>query len=393
MAARRRAVWLRAGAAVAVLAVVAAVVDVRVTGTGRGLYLLREGWRWTLADDLLLGNENRFVFGVDLRWSAEDVHSSYRGPRPALLHEWFSWDGTGWVRNLLPGAAELVTTFSRYVDRDGRHPQGLFIGGRPPLLPGNEGTRLLNQSGMAYYDGNRWSHVWCNANEAVATADGAVTVQTVDWQYEEGGVVAAGPNVVVLRSLHLLELSGSPLEVERHAVFRAGEPYVLLAISITNLGSDPVGLRYGYGDEPWLGEYGSSEGNVGWVEDRLVQYEEEVDPAVHSFVGYFDYGNEAIGSPHTFTNLANFVEWHPETPPRAAYFSNAVGQLPREGSHTPLAGRERAITLEWGPGELGPSQKARILLAVGLAGYVHSGFVPSKPPVDFSPAERVLSDR
>ncbi|MEW6489704.1 MAG: hypothetical protein AB1578_17565 [Thermodesulfobacteriota bacterium] len=391
---RARAASWRLGAAFLGIGVAAVLlIDLRLEGTWRGLYLLRDGWGVEISDDLFLGDEGRFLFGLDVRRGAVAPPVGYDGPRPALVQEWVAWDGTGWVRNLLPGGREIVTTFSRYVDREGRHPTGLFIGGRPPPLPGNEGTRLLNQSGMAYYDGNRWYHVWCNANEALATADGSVTVQTVDWVYRESEVVSAGPGAVALRSLHVVDLAGAELEVERHALFRAGEPYVLLAISISNRGSEAVGVRYGYGDEPWLGEYGSSEGNVGWVEGRLVEYEEGIDPARHAFAGYFDYGNEAIGSPHTFTNLANFVEWHPETRPSAVYFSNSVGQAPQEGPSVALAGNERAITLEWGPGDVVQGEPARIILAVGLAGDVHPGLLPSKPPVDFSPAEQALARR
>ncbi len=389
MRTRGRVFLVGAGAAVGLAAL--ALVDVRVTGTWRGLYLLGGDLGWEVADDLFLGDESRFVFGVDVRRRAEDGLGGYGGPRPILVHDWAAWDGTGWVRNLLPGGREIVTTFSRFVDAEGRHPQGLFIGGRPPLLPGNEGTRVLNQSGMAYYDGVRWFHVWCNANEAIGNEEGDLSVPGVEWSYEGGEVLVSGTDVLVLRSEHLVHLGDGELAVVREAFFRAGEPYVLLEIVVANPGTEPVTFRYGYGDDPWLGDYGSSGGNVGWVEGRTVLYEEWVDPTVATFAGYFDYGNEAIGAPHSFTNLANFLEWHPETRPSAAYFSNSVGSQPADGQPVPLAGGERAITLEWGPGALAPGAATRILLAVGLASPGSSVGLPRKPAVDWSLAERGMS--
>jgi hypothetical protein len=364
------------------------LLDVRLAGTGRGLYLLRHGWRWQIADDLYLGDETRFVVGVDVRRLEEEVSGGYSGPRPGLQCDWAVWDGTGWVRNLLPGGRELVTTFSRYVDPVGRHPEGLFIGGRPPPLPGNEGTRVLNQSGMAYYDGNRWFHVWCNANEALESEDGSRTLAIGDWEYLDGEVVLNNSQATELRSRHQAALAGTGLRMERRAAFLAGQPYLVLRVRIVNLGPFPFSFRYGYGDEPWLGEYGNSAGNVGWVDGGLVLVEADLDPTRHRYAGYVDSGNPLLGvSSEDFTHLANFIEWRPESAPSRVYFSNAMGAYPREGEGVPLQGNERALALEWQSIALQPGEAWETALAIGFAGRVLRGQLPVKPPVDFG-AER-----
>jgi len=66
---------------------------------------------------------------------------------------------------------------------------------------------------------------------------------------------------------------------------------------------------YVYGDEPWLGNYGSSAGDVGWVADGLVLHEGAIDVNKYNFLGFYDYGNDVIVELHNFTGMANFIEW------------------------------------------------------------------------------------
>jgi hypothetical protein len=399
----RRILWV--GLLFAVVGIIA-LVDFDLTGSGDGLYLFRKGWQWKVSDGILLGDESRFVFGLDVRRSAVDVDREEGGERPRLVYDWIWWDGTGYVRNLLPGGREIVTTFSRWVNEEGRHPSGLFVGGRPPLLPGNEASRTLNRSGMAYYDGRRWLHVWCNANEAIGIGAEGVVIQIFDWDHVESGILVGSPREVRLRSVHRVagpwgDVSRSArgssesvsLDVVRHATFRAGEPYFVLTMSVTNAGNHEVEFRYGYGDEPWLGDYGSSEGNVGWVDGRLVYHEEEIDPSQHRFAGYYDFGNEMVSARHDFTEIANFVEWHPDTPPRRVYFSNGVGQSPDLAKQVPLGGNERALTLEWGPVALAPGETAHVSLALGLGETGEAPGVPRKPPVTFEAIEQRMAGR
>jgi hypothetical protein len=60
------------------------------------------------------------------------------------------------------------------------------------------------------------------------------------------------------------------------------------------VGQRPAGYFYVYGDEPWVVDYVTSIGNVGWTKDRLLFYEAMIDPKNNSFVGMYDYGNQVI---------------------------------------------------------------------------------------------------
>ena len=364
-------------------------VDVDLKGSWEGLYVVRRGSEFAVTNELLLGNESRVIVGVDGPSPVGNPSVTPEGDRPRLVSELDPQEGSGWVRNLLPGGREWVVTFSRYVDPQGKTPRGLFVGGRPPRLPGNEDTRLLNRSGMAYFDGVRWFHVWCNANEALGTPMGELVIQTVDWEYLGSQVAEGDPRHLIWTSRHRAQLPEGPILVERFAFVRAGDPYLVLAVLLTNEGPTDVHFRYWYGDEPWLGDYGSSQGNVGWTAEGLILHESWVDTGRTPFVGYFDYGNEAIGAPHTFSNMANFLEWHPTTRPNWAYFSNVLAHPPEVGPAVPLHGTERAITLEWGPGVLASQETAYVILAIGLALPGPEGF-PEKPRVSFELMSRSL---
>ena len=64
-----------------------------------------------------------------------------------------------------------------------------------------------------------------------------------------------------------------------------------------------------YGDEPWIGDFGSSAGDVGWMGKELIKTEREIDTDKNTYFGMFDYGNDLAGEMHNFTGIANFIEW------------------------------------------------------------------------------------
>jgi hypothetical protein len=149
---------------------------------------------------------------------------------------------------------------------------------------------------------------------------------------------------------------------------------------ISNAGHTPVSLRYAYGDEPWVGNFGSSRGNVGWLKDEIVLTERDIDTRRNSFAGMFDYGNELVGEGHDYTGKANFIEWDPASRPEKAYFSNIMGGITNFQNPIPLSSAtSRFIGLVWGPLTIGPQQSFTFTLAVGMAGNEPISGLPLKP--------------
>jgi hypothetical protein len=230
----------------------------------------------------------------------------------------------------------------------------------------------MDETGMAYYDGRRWYHIWCNSNEGLASGDQLKddTYGPFGWKFLGSRVLHQSSRSLALESSHEAVVDGLPLRVDRYAYFRAGETYFLLSIWIKNIGKTPATYCYIYGDEPWLGDFGTSKGNVGWVSDRLVNYAEFIDPDKYSFAGYFDFGNDAVSPNHDFTMTADFLEWLGDFKPDLVYFSNGPTEYPkRDGPKVPLASDSRYIGLQWGPHTLKPGESHNIRLAVGMASY------------------------
>jgi hypothetical protein len=183
----------------------------------------------------------------------------------------------------------------------------------------------------------------------------------------------------VIKSSHKIVIDNVPVHIDRRMSFTAGEPYLNLEIRLTNNGTVPLKYNYLYGDEPWVGFYGTSLGDVGWARDRLVSYEEYLDPKTNDYIGMADIGNRVIGEKSVYTNLADFIEWFGEERPDYIYFTNDLAKLPRKGTQVPLESNERFVGLQW-EGWLAPAKPATIRLAVGMANVSMTTGMPVKPP-------------
>jgi hypothetical protein len=241
----------------------------------------------------------------------------------------------------------------------------------------------LSETGMAWFNGRRWLHIWCSSNEGICSASDTKHLSyPTDWRFIESRVLHNGPRHVVLSSVHEVTLDGVPLRIERFAYFHAEESYFRLGIRIRNVGVRPVSVIYLYGDEPWLGDYGSSKGNVGWTSSGLVLRATAIDPATHRYVGMFDCGNPLVSPNRDFTMAANFIEWLGSNVPSLAYFGNGTGYNEIEvQAGTPLSSDARFVGLEWGPRELAPDEETTIFLAIGMASFNPRTGMPEKPDV------------
>jgi hypothetical protein len=85
-------------------------------------------------------------------------------------------------------------------------------------------------------------------------------------------------------------------------------------------------------------------------------------------MGMFDYGNPLAGETHTFTGMANFIEWDKAGRPDKAYVSNFNGGTMQGPKPMPLTSQtNRFIGLQWGPRTLNPGESFSFIIAVGMA--------------------------
>lgn len=364
----RRAVVAVVGLGVA--AALAAATRLTIAGHWQGVFLLRGkgGVLLEVKDDLFLGDGSRLIGGVSFSRVRRLVSGS-GDPAPgtaSLALEWDERAGSGLVRNRLGDGTELVTLFGRYEDSEGRTPQGLFVGGALPDVAADD--RAQNESGVTYRDARGWHHVWCNVNEAIYDHVQHRFAYPSEWRFLGSRALIRDPERVVLESSHEAVIGGVPLRVDRFAYFRAGKPWFKLGIRVVNAGERDVHYTYVYGDEPWVGEFGSARGNVGWTAAGVVRVEGPVDLARHRWAGIVDEDS----------GVANFVSWVGADLPDQVFFSNRPGgQGAIPGA--PLDSNEVFIGLRWDRRTLGPGEDRSMLLSFGLAAVDAAG-IPSIPP-------------
>jgi len=377
------------------LAVIAALAgfiltEVKFTFTGRweGIFLLkkRHGKLFEVKDDIYLGDGHRLIASIPFWWPK--TYRSYKRLEknaPCLYYEWDEKNGRGFVRNFLPGGKRISTSFSRFnyigdIDEldDAIEMHGLYVGGGLPVQNKSEDTGVLNETGMAYWNGERWFHLWCTVNEGIVDAQTFEHIPPYRWKFLGSSVIKGSMDSLAITSAHELVLEGQPLRMDRFAYFRAGKTYFILSIWLKNEGDGPVSFYYNYGDEPWLGNFGSSMGNVGWVKDRLITTVKTVDTKKYSYAGFFDYG---AGTSHNFTWAANFIEWFGDNTPKV-FFTNSPDEDPDvTGEGEPLTGDSRFINVQWGPLTLQPGERTVFVMAIGMAANDPETGFPVKPEI------------
>jgi len=377
-------------------------VKVTIEGDLEGLYFLR-GQGVTLLeirDDMYLGEAERLITKVEFRWLHDLLNHSNEAPRNlSLRYKWNTGGGHGYLHSSSPDGTEFVVCLSRFLDSNGHIPRGLFIGGELPRpLYGNEGIRL-NETGMAFKQGGAWYHIWCNANEGIAGGTSPKQmIYPADWDFLGSKVLFSSSKEIVLKSSHRTVLDGVPVAIDRFLFYKAGDRHVVLAIRIKNIGDRLTGFFYVYGDEPWLGDYGTSQGNVGWAGDKLYHYTGLVDPAKYSTAGMADLGNPL--SPYEqgrqFSGLANFISWIGMVRPTVVYFANREGDPHDESEKIPLdSPNNRVMFCQWGPTALPPRQSATIMLAIGMADRTPKTGLPVQPKLrmDWDEINKFMENR
>ncbi len=387
-----RRYWLRLAVIFVIIPaiLIATLVRFSIEGVFDGIYLLKGTGRALLEvkDEIFLGEYERLIAKIEYEpllnmlrpASDEQDHEAHAH----ITYRWNERQGRGFIQSRDPDGSQFITCFGRFVDSNGKSPQGLFMGGGLPYSRYAHETVQMNETGMAYFDSREWFHLWCNANEGIAGANSPdKLVYPSDWEFLGSRVPFATNHELIIHSRHRAIVDQVPFRIDRYALYRAGEPYLVLAIRITNVGQQPAGYFYVYGDEPWVGDYGTSIGNVGWTKDRLLFYEALIDPKENSFVGMYDYGNRAINEKkERFSRMANFIEWIGMVRPQLVYVSNKEGKISDESQHIPLdSPNNRVLFLQWGPRLLTPGQSDLLIMAIGMAGHDPKSDIPVKPEI------------
>lgn len=351
-----------------------------------GIFLLKgeDGYWLEFTDDLFPEEADRLIWGRQGGWFKKTEKSvACQSPdTPCLTFEWNEKEGRGFIKTIYPDGRILLICLGRFVNSNSLLPaKGLFVGGNLPASDPDSQIFNRDESGMAYYDGKRYFHIWCNVNEAFyATGQSMRPVYPSSWDFVGSQVLESGQNGVTLQSRHHARINSDSFEILKKLSYHTGDTFFILTTTISNSGVSPASFIYSYGDEPWLGNFGSSGGNIGWLKDQLVLDELWIDTATNTFAGMFDYGNHKIGENHAdYTWKANFIEWENKSRPEHAFFSNTEG-IPVFSGKTPLNSPDnRFIGLRWGPRTLNPGQSFDFTLAIGMAGNQPGSGLPVKP--------------
>jgi hypothetical protein len=383
MITRKKGLFLLCFISVSLVISINRYVDFDLGGHFEGFYLLREknSGKYEIADHLFVGREKQVVYAMDL------TNKYYKVAREFLpkhnenynhLHcDWNPRDGNGMVSSYFADGTALVTYLGRYLD-DEKEVHGIFVGGGLPETVESNVNYNMNNSGMTYFDGKRWYHIWCSVNEGIGSAVSGISFTPSHWEFIGSGVEQKSADKVTITSSHKAYIDNVPVRVDRKIRFTAGQTYFNLEITITNIGAVPVFYSYLYGDEPWIGYYGTSLGDVGWVKDRIVSYEEMIDTTKYSYVGMADIGNRIIGEQPIYTNLADFIEWFGPERPAYAYFTNDLNHMPEANKKVPLESNVRFVGITW-QRRLVPSESSTIRIAVGMARLNSKTGIPEKP--------------
>jgi hypothetical protein len=308
-----------------------------------------------------------------------DAGSASSGARPARFKVgWSPSTGKGDVVETLPSGDLLRTCFHcAYAGYTG----GLVIGS-------------MNGSGMGLYlaraqRGFKAINLFCAQDESIWDHDEKAEY-TYGWsenigtgqdgkrlEYVSGRILKHDDEDLVLAS----ENAGGCYRVFKVALTKAGWRFWIIATRIQNRCDRAVRFDLWTGDDPWLGLYASSEGDVGWTPTGLVRYETVFGVGRFTAGGFYDLGTvgEKEGS---FSNQANFFALDPALPlPDFTAFANRFAHGPDDvDSQRPLDNKTiTALNLGWRRRTLAPGQSMDMTLALGLAETGEPGTLPKLP--------------
>jgi hypothetical protein len=199
--------------------------------------------------------------------------------------------------------------------------------------------------------------------------------------YRRGRVLEQSEARLVLQS----ENSGGCYKVTKVAHTERGARWWIIATRITNSCAHPIDFDLYTGDDPWLGTYKSSDGDVGWTPAGIIRHETALGPGAFTVGGFYDLGNSALGQrQQRFSNQANFIALDPATPlPDGAYFANRFAHHAREVDPKQALHNKTltALNLAWKGRRLAPREGFTFAFALGLARTSTPGATPRAPAI------------
>lgn len=203
-------------------------------------------------------------------------------------------------------------------------------------------------------------------------------------EYVSGQVDERGPERVVLRSRN----RGGCYQVDKALLWPREARYLVIRSELRNVCEEPVTFDFWTGDDPWLGRYRSSEGDVGYTDRALVRVESRIEPRAFRYGGVYDLGNTAAGEQEgAYSGAANFIMPRPGgRPPDRIYIANRFAHTDAEFTPgRPLDNKSMlAFNLGWLAVELGSAESLSLVYALGLA---RSEGAPQPPEVPAIPEE------
>ena len=201
-------------------------------------------------------------------------------------------------------------------------------------------------------------------------------------EYVRGQVVERDDSHVVLSS----ENAGGCYQVNKIALTRAEWRYWIIATRIKNRCDHPVSFHFHSGDDPWLGMYASSDGDVGWTPTELIRSEKGFFAGEFTAGGLYDLGNSELGqTAGGFSNQANFFALDPSLPlPDFTAFANRFAHDSGEVDEgKPLDNQSMtALNMGWRSRTLAPGASMVMTVALGLATTGEPGSLPQLPSID-----------
>lgn len=351
----------------------------RFTSSNSAIYVLSgENGGVEVRRDMLAEEEDRLIFMLDANCVFNIFMRNFAAfaKRPMLELTWWEETGQGVIKKFGADGSIIEVTFSRF--RDVGKPLGLFIGGD---LPYGDISRDKHHatSGMAYYDGKKWVHLWCAANEGFSLYGTEEVLSPEKWKYLGAKIIKDTYDEAGIESFHEVKTGGRTVLMTRRVFFRAPDDYLTLEIKIANPNTEPIAYTYVYGDEPWVGKFGSSSGDVGWYEGGLIDRETAIDPKRYKYAGYWDHGNEYAGQGRSYSGYANFISWltpAPDTVYLANEFECCDNDRPLDSSH------KRVIGIAWYAEKLMPGESRTHVLVMGKADI--RGDRPTMPKINLN---------
>ena len=211
-------------------------------------------------------------------------------------------------------------------------------------------------------------------------------------EYQGGQVLDDGGTGqgVTLRSVN----AAGCWQETRYLWWPQGVAHVLVALHLTNTCDAPRRFSFWTGEDPWIGLYRSSDGDVGWYSGGIVRTEARVEGRDFRWGGLYDLGNEVLGqTAAAFSNVADVLVLEPGgEAPDVAYFANSFAHDDHDiDPARPLDNQTlTAFNLGWKGRTLAPGATFTLRYALGRAETGEPGTLPRPPQI---PPEAWAFDR